>query len=246
MRNTTSSDSPKKSASTETLLERLQRWFIAPSQKITEPDQRRQAALLSAFLLGMIGTVLAIQVLYTSPIGQQSHGAFPEIIFTGAALIIIYGVSRTKYVQLAAVLAVIAISLAVFFTSLSHPESVLGGMFDYLMVPLWLGSLYLSAGGLTILIVAELTGLLIFPSLTRAITLTDILVGPFSFVFITSVVLIIMTRHRNDLERDRRAELAKKEEHARREAARAEALLRVADRLSAQLDLDTLLTAISE
>ncbi len=246
MRNMTSSNSPKKSASTETLLERLQRWFIAPSQKITEPDQRRQAALLSAFLLGMIGAVLAVQVLYTSPIGQQSNGAFPEIIFTGAALIIIYGVSRTKYVQLAAVLAVIAISLALFFTSLAHPESVLGGMFDYLMVPLWLGSLYLSAGGLTILIVAELAGLLIFPSLTRGITFTDILIGPFSFVFITSVVLIIMTRHRNDLERDRRAELAEKEEHSHREAAWAEALLRVADRLNAQLDLDLLLKVISD
>jgi putative nucleotidyltransferase with HDIG domain len=58
--------------------------------------------------------------------------------------------------------------------------------------------------------------------------------------------LIIITQHRNRLELDRRAELVEKEQHSQREAARAGALLRVAERLNAQLDLDTLLVGISE
>ncbi|CAG0957930.1 hypothetical protein ANRL2_00617, partial [Anaerolineae bacterium] len=45
---------------------------------------------------------------------------------------------------------------------------------------------------------------------------------------------------------DRRKILVEKEQRSRREAARADALLRVAERLNAQLDLDTLLTAICE
>jgi putative nucleotidyltransferase with HDIG domain len=58
--------------------------------------------------------------------------------------------------------------------------------------------------------------------------------------------LIVITRHRNLLEQDRNAALIVKEKQSRRAAARAEALLRVAARLSAQLDLDALLGAITE
>ena len=115
-----------------------------------------------------------------------------------------------------------------------------------MILPLWLGSLYLSLSGLTILIVISLTSILLFPLITTQVTLDEVLVGPFTFIFATSILLLIITHHRNGLEQDRRTELAEKEERSRHEAARSEALLRVAERLNAQLDLDTLLKTISE
>ena len=52
------------------------------------------------------------------------------------------------------------------------------------------------------------------------------------------MVLACFTWHRNELERDRQAELTEKEARSARKAARASVLLRVAERMSAQLDLE--------
>ncbi len=92
----------------------------------------------------------------------------------------------------------------------------------------------------------ELVSLLLVPVFVLKLTFNEILIGPFSFIFMMSILLIVLTRHRNLLELDRRRELTEKERRSRREASRAAALLRVAERLNAQLDLDALLTAISE
>jgi hypothetical protein len=159
---------------------------------------------------------------------------------------IVYGISRTRYLRLAYNLAVIISILAIFVTGWSQPYGVLGGLLDFLILPLWLGSLYLSLKELILLMLMEVTGLLVFPLLVPEVTFNDILVGPFSFVFVMSILLIVLTRHRNLLELDRRMELIEKERRSQREAARAEALLRVAERLNAQLDLDALLEAIGE
>ncbi len=159
---------------------------------------------------------------------------------------IIYAMSRTRHVRVAGVLTAVYVSIAGFVAALAQPNGVLGGLLDYLIISIWLGSLFLNLSELALLIAANLVGLLVFPSLSPSVTLNDILIGPFSFILVTSVLLIVMTRHRNSLEQDRRAELAEKEQSSRREAARTKALLRVADRLNTQLDLDALLMALSE
>ena len=246
MRKTPSLASREKTAETETFPQRLWRWFIAPSPKITELDQRRQASLLSGFLLGTILLSVVMELLTIAFIEWKNYTGYRQTIIVVICLGIIYSISRTQRVQLAAVLTVIVASAGVYFIGWSTPQSVLGGMFDFMILPLWLGSLYLSLSGVTILIMISLASILIFPFLTSQVTLDDVLVGPFTFIFATSILLLVITHHRNALEQDRRNELAEKEKRSRHEAARAEALLRVADRLNAQLDLDTLLKAISE
>ncbi len=178
--------------------------------------------------------------------------------FIAPSMTIIYAMSRTRHVRVAGVLTAVYVSIAGFVAALAQPNGVLGGLLDYLIISIWLGSLFLNlselalliaanlVGLLVLLIAANLVGLLVFPSLSPSVTLNDILIGPFSFILVTSVLLIVMTRHRNSLEQDRRAELAEKEQSSRREAARTKALLRVADRLNTQLDLDALLMALSE
>ena len=189
---------------------------------------------------------VTVELLTIAFIEWDNYTGYRQTIVIVIALGIVYGISRTSRVQLAALLTMVIASTGIYFIGWTQPKSVGGGLFDFMILPLWLGSLYLSLGGVTVMIVGSLIAILLFPFLTPQITLNEILVGPFSFLFTTSILLLIITQHRNSLEQDRRAELAEKEKYSRRSAARAEALLRVAERLNAQLDLDALLEALSE
>jgi putative nucleotidyltransferase with HDIG domain len=228
------------------LLHRLWNWLTAPSPKIKEQDQRRQATLLSGFLFTLIFLTLALELISFALYGWEDYTSHQLTIVIVGGLAIIYGISRTRYARVAAILAIIAILITIFIAGWIYPDWVFAGLFDFILVPIWLGSLYLSSGGLMILIVANLIAMIAFPLLAPEIPLDFILIAPFGFILVTSFLIILVTRHRNLLEEDRRAELVEKERYARREAARTAALLRVAERLNAQLDLDILLNSISE
>lgn len=221
-------------------------WFIAPSPQVTGRDKQRQAALLSAFLLSVIVVFALVELETVAFIDWENYTGYRQTFVGIFFLGIIYFISRTQHVKLAARLAVFVTSIGVFIAGWIEPKGVLGGLFDFLILPLWLGSLYLGLSELVLLVAVVLIGLLLFPLTTNAVTLNVILVGPFSFIFATSILLLVMTYHRNQLEQDRRRELAAKEKYSRHEAARTGALLRVAGKLNAQLDLNTLLETLAE
>ncbi len=239
-------ESSRQKMKTESLMQRLWRWFIAPSAQIMKPDDRRQASLLSGLLLGIIVLAVAVESLSIAFIEWENYTGYRQTALGVAMLVIIYAISRTNYVRVAAVLFVFVASTLTFFSGWAQPAGVLGGLFDFLILSLWLGSIYLNFKELWVLILLILIGLLLFPSFTPDVTLNEILVGPFSFIFATSILLIIITRHRDLLEHDRQKMIREKERQSRHEAARTQVLLRVAERLNAQLDLDTLLKAICE
>lgn len=238
--------SSEKTISVESFPHKLWRWFIAPSPQIQGRDQRRQATLLSALLLCLMIAGGVIESLSIAFIKIPDYTGYRGTIIAISVIAIVYGISRTRYVRPATILALIVTVIAIFTTGWAQPFGILGGLFDYLLIPLWLGSLYLNLRGLTYLALVELIGLLVFPLLVRQVTFNDILVGPFSFILVMFILLIVITRHRNLLEQDRNVELEEKEQRSRHEAARVGVLLRVAERLNAQLDLDALMKAISE
>jgi putative nucleotidyltransferase with HDIG domain len=236
----------KNKIQTSPLLQQLWRWFIEPSPKITQPDERRQAILLTGLLLGLIILSIVIEVSTDLLIDWANYTGYRQTILTVLFLVLIYSISRTRYLQLAAILAVTIASIAVFVTGWAEPRGVLGGLFDFLILPLWLGSLFIDLKKLPLLIVGVLAGLLLFPFAVPQVTLNDILIGPFTFIFTTSIILLVITRHRNRLEQDHQDELSAKEQRTRRQADRADALLRVAGRFNAQLDLEAVQEAIGE
>ncbi len=225
---------------------RLWHWFLEPSPRITEPDQRRQATLLSGILLGAIILTIINRALFSSLKDWTTNSGYQQTVVTVLFLALVYTIGRTQYIQLAAILAVILASLDIFLIGRGETTGILRGLLDYLILPLWLGSLFIDLKKLPLIIVGVLAGLVVFPFLTSEVTLNDILIGPFPFIFTTSILLLIITRHRNRLEQDRLTELSDKEQRSHREAARADALLRVADRLNTQLDQDAVLVAIGE
>ena len=189
-------------------MKRLWRWLIEPSPRITEPDQRRQATFLTGFLLGSIVLAIMLEVVTMLLIGEAGYTGYRQTIIAVLILVLVYATSRTQYVQLAGILAVVVTSLAVFLIGWGEPRGVLGGTFDFLIIPLWLGSLFIELKWLPLLIVGELIGLLVFPFLVPQVTLNDILIGPFSFIVAASILLMIMTHHRNLMEKDRLLEVS--------------------------------------
>ncbi|HEX2993820.1 MAG TPA: HD domain-containing phosphohydrolase [Anaerolineales bacterium] len=245
MSNITSFHPPDRNSKTKKFLWQLWLWLVEPSPEIRERDRRRQATLLSALLLvltlgGAFAEVITTYLKWPDYTGYR-YTAIGILILTA-----IYGISRTRRIRFASYLAIFIVIAITFITGGSQPESVLGGFLDYLFLSLWLGSLYLNLRELILLIVLEIASLLVFPLFVPSVSLNHILVGPFSFIFIASIFLIVITRHRNLLEQDRNMELIEQEKQSRQQAARAEALLRVAARLNAQLDLNALLTTIAE
>lgn len=227
-------------------MQRFWYWFIEPSLTVTERDQRRQATLLTGLVLGSIALAGLVEIVADLFLDWANYTGYRQTILAVALLFIVYMISRTRYWQSAATLLVVVVSLVIFAAGWAEPRGVLTGLFDFLIIPLWLGSLFIDLKKLLLLIVSVLIGLLVFPLLIPTVSLNTILVGPFTFTLTSAFFLLIITHHRNRLEHDRQAELSAKEQQSRRDAARAEALLRVAERLNAQLDLETVLEAIGE
>jgi putative nucleotidyltransferase with HDIG domain len=86
---------------------------------------------------------------------------------------------------------------------------------------------------------ACIVGVLVFPILVPVVSFTDIAVNSLPFVVMGGAVALVLTRHRDQLERDRAASI-------RRSALRTAALLRVAERLNSLLDLELLLATMCE
>lgn len=228
------------------IVHRLSQALTRPSPRITEPDQQRQASLLSAFLIGTILLAAIVESITVVMPPWENYTGYRQTILAVSALLVIYFISRTQYIRLAAALTVFIGASAVLMIAWANPTSVLGGMLDYMILPLWLASIYLSMRTLLLCIASTMAGLLALPLIGLPVSLNDILLGSFSFLLATSILLTFITRHRNSLEADRRQQLTEKEEQSRKQAARAEALLRVAERLNSHLDLESLLQSICE
>jgi HD-GYP domain-containing protein (c-di-GMP phosphodiesterase class II) len=227
-------------------LQQMLVWLFEPSRLITDCAQRRQARLLSALLACMIALALVLEALALALIDRLDYVGWQQTLAAVLLLGMTYAFSRTRYVQLTATLTVATLLAGVFVSAWYEPGGIKQGFLDFLILPLWLGSVFLDRRKLAILTAIVLVALLLFPLTTPAITLNDILIGPFTFTAPTSLLLLILTLHRDNLEKDRREELAEKEQNSRREAIRADALLRITERFNAQLDLDTVLAAICE
>ena len=188
------------------------RRLVAPHAALTGRDQRRQATFLSAFILALIVLAAVVEILAVALLRpSEAYTGYYQTIGSVAALAVAYGLSRTRHLRLAAALTVIIANVATFVSAVAEPDWVLGGLLDYLLLPVWLASVYFGLRELLGLLGLSLAGLLLYPLLVPQVGLDAILVGPFSFVLVTGAMLLLLTRYRDVLERDRQAELAEKE-----------------------------------
>jgi putative nucleotidyltransferase with HDIG domain len=221
------------------------RRLTAPSPRLVEPDRRRQAQLLASLLviivpLGLISELITVLTIIGPYTGY--------VVTLGASvpLAVAYVLARTERFQWGAILTTLTSAVAVYVGAIREPRAVPGGFLDYLFVPLLLSSAFLSRRQILLFSLANLAGLLLLPILVPAISFETVTVGPLIFFLLSAVIMLFLTRHRDQLEQDRLANVRQAETYARQEAARTAALLRVSERLNSLLDLEAVLATVCE
>src|SRR6186713_617024 len=154
--------------------QKLRRWLIEPSPQVTGSDQRRQASLLSTFLLLTITLAVIVETITVIWIDRPGYTGYRQTIVAVILFLAIYAISRTQHIRIAVVLAVVTTSLAIYLAGLAEPTGILGGLLDFVILPLWLASLYVSMSSLLALILASILAILLIPWLSAGVTLSQV------------------------------------------------------------------------
>lgn len=182
-----------------------------PMQTIEEPDQRRRARLLSSFLLVLLLASIVVLLPYLAGISSRDQYFDVSIVVLGVT-IALYWLSRTRHYTPAALLTVIMTSLATFVIArpTSDPDAI--NLLVYLIIPVLISGMLLSTRTTVVIVVLQITGMFAFEWYFTE-------VSPFDnwTVFVTTVSLLILfaMHHHDQIEQDRQAQLAEKEQRYR-------------------------------
>lgn len=226
---------------------RLWHQLTDPHPEIRERDQRRMATLLSALLIGLITSAIFAEIIATALIAwKEEYTGYRQTIVVVILLAFAYWISRTKHYQFAAFLTIMISILGVFASTLAEPKGALGGLMDYLVLPILLGSMFLNRRQMAFVVVFIIGGLLLIPFLTPIISMDLILIGPMSFVIIMTVLVFLTGYTRNLLEKDRQQDLIQSEQRARQRLEQLQALRTIDVAITSSRDLPKTLDIILE
>jgi PAS domain S-box-containing protein len=182
--------------------------LVAPPASLHDIARRRSARLLAIFLVIMSALFMLVDLTrsLTSP-GYRAP--WYGYLFLGTA----YALSRTRHYALAAALTVAMFPIVVFSSVLRgtapHPITTL----NYLVVGLLFGSIFLPARALATLAIANAAGILLLPVLApTAFPAFDAIITPLATTIIGAILALVFIQHRNEIERDRQAELRASQE----------------------------------
>lgn len=221
-------------------LKHLLTWLTKPHASLQNPEDRRRARLVAAFL--SLFTIAAI-------IERIIYGNVPlSIVFLLAAA---YLLSRSRYFQAAAILTLVFMSIPPFiaaFTLASYNADRINLAFSWLSLPVLAATLFFSLRGLALTVLVYLVGIISLPFLIPDFTF-GLLTGTLGYFLAFSSLVIIITYQRSVVEQSRQAELTtsrkQTEEALRRRTAQLTALREIGLELAAQLKLELLLRVIA-
>jgi signal transduction histidine kinase len=212
-------------------------------QRLTEPAaeiqraDRRRARLLSSLLLvlSIAGTILTIASRLFSNTPSPSPAATNAVSIISIGLIwVIYALSRTKYYTIVVVLTIGLVDISIFALAVSQREAFNATSLNFLVVGVLVSSMLLSIRGTAYVSALTVLGMLLLPLLVPKLPNITLPVG---FVLMTSTLLLVFIWHRDQLEADRRSELAKalkQTEEANAALVRANALTNETVRLKSE------------
>lgn len=180
------------------------------------PAELRQARLLTSLLVILILVGLAgigWSAIIDRPVNPLGHPFYLIAILIIGLFTVAYFVSRTRYYRLAAAMTVAGLSVATFAAIISTPDNV-EKLAVYFALDVLLASALLSHTGVIALAVCNLIGLALLAPLGVPIP-PDALLFSLVYTWIMSFSVIVFSRHRDMIERDRRFELAQSEQRYR-------------------------------
>src|SRR5262249_3459071 len=193
------------------LLGRLRYALIEPLAAHDDLTLRRTARLLTILLLALMALFLLVDITRACTTPGYQPPWYGYLLFGGA-----YVLSRTRHHKLAAGLMITAFPLVIFITVVHYPESRLNTIVHYLVLNIFLASIFLSRRGLVLIAVVNIVALLILPILPPvAIPSYTPLVTPVAVNTIGAALALIFMHYRDGIERDRQAELRASEERLR-------------------------------
>jgi signal transduction histidine kinase len=183
-------------------------WLVEPSASLTDPDIRRQASLLSALLLVLIG--FGISGVTSFGFDQSDPLNFLYALQSGGMTVgfaIIYGVSRTRHYRAAATTTTLALLYAIFGMIYPHVDASTLYWFTYLVIPILFSSLFLTIRVTIFNVVIAVAGMIVYGLVLAPTSFGNDM--PIMFVVVVSTLIVVATHYRNLLEADRRKVLAR-------------------------------------
>jgi GAF domain-containing protein len=183
--------------------------LVEPPATVTGVDQRRQARLVSTLLLVMLLAVSTGPVAYIYVLHNPTNAGI--LVGVGLGFVIAYAFSRTQAYRVAVPLMILSINAWPVFSILLGKDYSAQGLttayiFDILIIIL--SSSLMSFRTTTILSVVNFLGILTVPLVIPAIQLGNIIV-PLLFNGAGAGLILVMTNHRNQVEKDRLSEISR-------------------------------------
>ena len=193
---------------------KLWRWLTDPHPSLEQRGQRRQARLLAALLvfLAPVGLLSAVVPIVLPAWGPDFQAAdFWMSLFATGMLAAAYGVNRSGHFKLATWLLIFAGTALIFTFSAPYDTISKVDFLVFLVFFVLLASVMLSLRAAFLYAVLNGVIMLALPLLFPGLSVNSIVVGPFTFVMVMCVAILLIAQYRNQLEIDRRAELADRE-----------------------------------
>jgi putative nucleotidyltransferase with HDIG domain len=184
----------------------LSGWLVEPSPKIQSLGRRRNARLVSFFLICLFLLFLSINLGYLLTV---PHYRFPSADLIGYVILTVaYILSRTRLTNLAVFILLVMFPMNVFENIFSGTFINMAVTLSYLLASYILASIFLTTFWMAVYGYGTNLFILLLPALAPKIVhgFPDIY-GPLAVGLISVTLLIISIEHRNRVERDRRSEL---------------------------------------
>ncbi len=203
--------------------------LVRPAPRISQLDRQWQSRLLATLLLLLIALTLPAAFLSVILTPADPVWRVPEFLIgliTALLLALLYWLNRAGYLKLAAISTTGLFLVVVFAATVinlmgvnPYYRSDNPGLLIYVILPILLGIMLLSVRALVITLIVVLTGMLLLPLLFPQVTYAGLIMGPFLFVAVISIIVVLLTHYRNRLEADRLSLVATTRDELAKEVA---------------------------
>ena len=178
-------------------------FLVEPAPSVLDPVRRRNARLLSIFLLCLFVLFLSINIAYL--IGVPDYRVPAADLIGYAVLLLTYLTSRSRYTEVAVGALLLMFPLNVFSNVLEGTSLNLAATLSFMIPSYILASIFLNAFWTGVYGYGISLAILLLPILSPAtVPNFGLILGPFSAGVVSATLCIIAMVHREEIERDRR------------------------------------------
>ena len=192
--------------------------LVEPSASVTDPVRRADCRLQSTMLLVLLalGILLGLlpEVFYFGVPGKSGFDLAVTAALLGS-LFPLYLLSRRGHPRASALLTAVALVVATVVKAIpdQSPDDI--HMLPYVAVALLWAAPFFSSAATAALTVAGMAAMFAIPWLAPSVTPAHIAFGPATFLLGIGALIFVASRHRDRVERIRRAALARSEQQFR-------------------------------